>query len=336
MWEGERRVRAILITEPGGPEVLSIREVPAPEPSPRELLIRVHASALNRADLLQRKGLYPAPPGSPADIPGLELAGVVESRGTEVTRFEPGDRVMGIVGGGAAAELCVLHEDLVMRIPEGISMNDAAAIPEAFLTAYDALVLQARLSDGEWMAINAVGSGVGTAALQIARAIGAKSIGCSRTDSKVQQALAHGLDVGIVGSSENLQERAFSVTDDQGVAVAIDLVGGGGLIDMLRCLRKTGSLVLVGLMGGARAELNLTRLLTHRLHLRGTILRGRSIEEKGLLVSTFAEHLLPHFAGVEPQLRPVVDRHLSWNRVAEGHQLLEENVTFGKVVLLHD
>jgi NADPH:quinone reductase len=329
-------VRAVLITETGGPEVLELREVPDPEPGPREVLVRVHASALNRADLLQRKGLYPAPPGSPADIPGLELAGVVEAKGSEVTRFEAGDRVMGIVGGGAAAELCVLHEDIVMKIPEGISMMDAAAIPEAFLTAYDAVVLQGGLSPGEWMAINAVGSGVGTAAVQIARAIGAKSIGCSRTDSKVQQAREHGLDVGVVGSSENMPERAFGVTHDQGVAVAIDLVGGGGLIDMLRCLRKTGSLVLVGLMGGARAELNLTRLLTRRLHLRGTILRGRSIEEKGHLVSTFNGHLLPLFSGDDPALVPVVDRHLSWERVAEGHQLLEENVTFGKVVLLHD
>lgn len=329
-------MRAVLITETGGPEVLALREVPAPSPGPHEVLVRVQASALNRADLLQRKGLYPAPPGSPANIPGLEMAGVIEARGSAVTRFEPGDRVMGIVGGGAAAELCVLHEDIVMGVPEGISLSDAAAIPEAFLTAYDALVLQGGLSHGEWMAINAVGSGVGTAALQIARAIGAKSIGCSRTASKVQQARAHGLDLGIVGSSENLPERAFGVTQDQGVAVAIDLVGGGGLIDMLRCLRQTGSLVLVGLMGGARAELNLTRLLTRRLHLRGTILRGRSIEEKAHLVSTFSEHLLGEFEGDAPGLKPVVDRSLSWERVAEGHQLLEENVTFGKVVLLHD
>ena len=186
------------------------------------------------------------------------------------------------------------------------------------------------------MAINAVGSGVGTAALQIARAIGAKSIGCSRTQSKVQQAREHGLDVGIVGSSEQLPERAFAATDDQGVSVAIDLVGGGGLIDMLRCLRKTGSLVLVGLMGGATAELNLTRLLTRRLHLRGTVLRGRSVEEKGHLVHIFSKHLLEGFTGDTPVLRPVIDRHLSWSQVADGHRLLEENVTFGKVVLLHE
>ena len=215
-------------------------------------------------------------------------------------------------------------------------MRDAAAIPEVFLTAYDALVLQGGLSPGEWMAINAVGSGVGTAALQIARAIGAKSIGCSRTQSKVQQAREHGLDVGIVGSSEQLPERAFAMTDDQGVSVAIDLVGGGGLIDMLRCLRKTGSLVLVGLMGGATAELNLTRLLTRRLHLRGTVLRGRSVEEKGHLVHIFSRHLLEGFTGDTPVLRPVIDRHLSWSQVADGHRLLEENVTFGKVVLLHE
>lgn len=329
-------MRAIVISETGGPEVLAMRERPDPTCGPRDLLVRVHASALNRADLLQRRGLYPAPPGCPEDIPGLELAGVVEAHGAEVTRFEIGDRVMGIVGGGAAAERCLLHEDIAMPIPDGVSLQDAAAIPEAFLTAYDALVLQGGLSPGEWMAINAVGSGVGTAALQIARAIGAKSIGCSRTNSKVQMAREHGLNIGVVGSSENLPEQAFEATDDQGVSVAIDLVGGGGLIDMLRCLRKTGSLVLVGLMGGARAELNLTRLLTRRLHLRGTILRGRSTEEKGHLVRIFSDHLLSGFSGEAPTLRPVIDRHLPWGEVAEGHRLLEDNQTFGKVVLVHE
>jgi NADPH2:quinone reductase len=329
-------VRAVVITAHGGPEVLAARDVDAPVPGARDLLVRVHASALNRADLLQRMGLYPAPEDCPQDIPGLELAGVVEGVGAEVTRFAKGDRVMGIVGGGAAAELCVLHEDVAIAVPGSLTLTEAAAIPEAFLTAYDALVLQGGLSEGEWLAVNAVGSGVGTAAVQIARAIGAKSIGCSRTAQKVQKALDHGLDIGVVGTSESLSERAFDATDGIGVAVALDLVGGGGLIDMLRCLRKTGALVLVGLMGGARAELNLTRLLTRRLHLRGTVLRSRSVAEKAHLVDMFQRHLLPLFEGESPVLRPVVDREMSWTEVAEGHRLLEENATFGKVVLIHD
>jgi NADPH:quinone reductase-like Zn-dependent oxidoreductase len=281
-------------------------------------------------------GLYPAPDGCSQDIPGLELAGVVEGVGDDVTRYQIGDRVMGIVGGGAAAELCLLHEDVAIAVPEELTLARAAAIPEAFLTAYDALVLQGGLSEGEWLAVNAVGSGVGTAAVQIARAIGAKSIGCSRTAHKVQKALSNGLDIGVVGTSESLSERAFGATDGIGVAVALDLVGGGGLIDMLRCLRKTGALVLVGLMGGARAELNLTRLLTRRLHLRGTVLRGRPLEEKAHLVSMFVSHLLPRFGGETPTLTPVVDRELPWTEVAAGHRLLEENATFGKVVLVHD
>ena len=328
-------MKAIVITGSGGPDVLGFRDVEDPIPGPGELLVRVEASALNRADLLQRRGLYPAPDGAPQDIPGLELAGQVVDLGAGVTRFHVGDRVMGIVGGGAGAELACLHESVAMPVVEGMSWEDAAAIPEAFLTAFDAAVVQGGLVEGEWLALNAVGSGVGTAVAQVARAIGAKTVGCSRTESKVHGALARGLDVGVVGGSALLPERAVTASHGEGVAVAVDLIGGGDLIDMLRCLRPTGSLVLVGLMGGTRAELNLARLLTHRLHLIGTVLRTRPHEEKAALVAKFMEQLWEHFTGEDPLLCPVVHEVLPWAEVARGHGLLEDNATFGKVVLAH-
>src|SRR5580692_7256118 len=180
-------MRAIVIREPGGPEMLELRDVPTPEPSRGEVRVRVHATAVNRADLLQRAGAYPAPPGSPADIPGLELAGEVDAVGEGVTELALGDRVYGLVGGGAYAEQVVAHARTLARMPSGMSFVDAAAVPEAFLTAWDAMVDQARLGAGETVLIHAAASGVGTAALQIARTVGARTIGTARTAEKMQR-----------------------------------------------------------------------------------------------------------------------------------------------------
>ena len=193
-------MRAAVITTPGGPEVLSIAEVATPEPTAFEVRVQVKASALNRADLLQRRGHYPAPVGAPDDIPGLELAGVVERCGAHVTRFSPGDRVMAITGGGACADYAILHEREAMTIPDPLSYTEAAAIPEAFMTAYDAAVLQGGLTSGHTLAINAVGSGVATAAIQIANILGARTVGSSRTESKLERALALGLTQGALGT----------------------------------------------------------------------------------------------------------------------------------------
>ena len=328
-------MRAITLTGRGGPEVLALGEAPDPAPGPFEILVRVEASALNRADLLQRRGHYPAPPGAPPDIPGLELAGVVEACGPHVTRWGPGDRVMGIVGGGAGAALAVLHEREAMRVPAGLSTIEAAAIPEAFVTAFDAALLQGGLASGQWLVLNAVASGVGTAAIQIARAIGARTVGGTRTEAKLARAVELGLDVAAHGGSEALCEPVRQATGGAGAAVALDLVGGPGLAAMMRCLRPTGALVLVGLLGGARAEIPLAALLTRRLRLRGTVLRSRPVEEKIAVARAFEDQLVPRFEGRNPALRPVIDRVLPWDRVAEGHALLEADATVGKVVLEH-
>jgi NADPH2:quinone reductase len=328
-------MRAIVITERGGPGVLAMRDVADPEPGPFDILVDVAASALNRADLLQRRGLYPAPPGSPADIPGLEFAGTVLAIGAAVTRFQPGDRVMGIVGGGAAAERLIVHEREAMRVPAGLALTEAAAIPEAFATAFDAAVLQGGLASGQWLVVNAVGSGVGTAAIQIARALGARSVGSSRTPTKLGLARGFGLDVAVEGDSTALPAAVREATGGAGAAVAVDLVGGPGLGAMLECLRPTGTAVLVGLMGGVEAPISLARVLRHRLRIVGTVLRSRGLEEKIALARAFEDRMVPLFEGGNPRLRPVVDRVVSWTDVAQAHEHLESNESFGKIVLEH-
>jgi putative PIG3 family NAD(P)H quinone oxidoreductase len=328
-------MKAAVITRPGAPEVLALREVAAPTPGPFEVLVRVEASALNRADLLQRRGLYPAPAGAPADIPGLELAGTVAAVGPFVSRFAPGDRVMGLVGGGACAELAVLHEREAMRVPAGLSATEAAAIPEAFITAFDAAVLQGGLASGQWLVITAVASGVGTAAVQIARALGARTVGSSRTAAKLAALPALGLDVAVAGTSEALPAAVAEATAGAGAAVALDLVGGPGVTSLLATLRTRGTLVLVGLVGGLKAELNLALVLRGRLRVVGTALRSRPIEEKIAVARAFEDQLLPLFGGAAPALRPVIDRVLPLADIAAGHALLEANATIGKIVLDH-
>ena len=327
-------MRALVITEPGGPEVLQIVERPTPTPGAEELLVRVRASGLNRADLLQRRGLYPAPPGVSQDIPGLELAGEVEAVGEGVTGFSVGDRVMGIVAGGACAELCLLHQGSAMAVPSGMAWPDAGAIPEAFLTAYDAAVLQGGLAEGGVLAMNAIASGVGTAAIQIARAKGASVVGSSRSAHKLRQIEGLGLTEAVEGGSPEL--AAAVRASHGGCSVVVDLVGGEGVEQLLGALRGQGTLVLVGLLAGRSATLNLGRVLTRRLRLQGTVLRGRSLEEKARVTSAFRDTMLHRFDGEEPELRPLVHQTLSWNDAAQGHQLLEDNATVGKVVLVHD
>lgn len=327
---------AAVITRPGGPEVLAVQERPDPTPGPFDVLIDVEASALNRADLLQRRGLYPPPAGAPKDIPGLELAGRVAAVGEHVSRFAVGDRVMGLVGGGACATRVVMHEREAMGIPDGLSATDAAAVPEAFITAFDAAVLQGGLQSGQWVVVNAVASGVGTALVQIARALGARSIGSSRTASKLETAVALGLDVAVEGDSTALPKAVKAATDGAMAAVAVDLVGGPGTASVLQCLRSRGMCVLVGLMGGLKAEVNLALVLRGRLGLRGTVLRSRPIEEKIAVTRAFEDRLVPLFAGAgEAKLAPVVDRVVPLADIAEAHAALESNTTVGKVVLDH-
>jgi NADPH2:quinone reductase len=325
-------MRAIVIREPGGPDVLELRDVAAPEPSRGEVRVRVRATAVNRADLLQRAGHYPAPPGSPADIPGLEVAGEIDRIGDDVREVAVGDRVFGIVGGGGYAEYVVVPARTMARIPDGTSFTDAAAVPEAFLTAWDAMVDQARLGAGERVLVHAVGSGVGTAAVQIARAVGARSIGTARSDEKIGRARTLGLDEGlVVGDDGAFARDVMTRTSGAGVDVVLELVGGAYVAEDLACLAQRGRIVVVGLMAGASALLDLSMLLRKRAELRGTVLRARPLEEKILAARSLERHLVPLLQ--RGTLRPVVDRVLPLARAAEAHLLMQGNTTFGKVVL---
>lgn len=324
-------MRAIVIREPGGPEVLEMRDVPRPEPSRGEVRVRVRATAVNRADLLQRMGAYPAPPGSPADIPGLEIAGEVDAVGEGAPELAVGDRVMGIVGGGGYAEHVVVHARTLARIPAGMSFADAAAIPEAFLTAWDAIVAQGRLSSGEVLLVHAAGSGVGTAAVQIANAIGARPIGTVRTPSKLARAAELGLADGIVVEGASFAGEVLTRTGGRGVDVVLELVGGAYVAQDLMCLAQRGRIVVVGTMGGGRVDLDLTLLMRKRAEVRGTMLRARPIEEKIVAGQALERHLCPLF--LRGALRPVVDRVLPLGRAADAHRLMQNNDAFGKLVL---
>lgn len=327
-------MRAIVITEPGGPDVLEERIVAAPEPGAGEIRVRVRACGLNRADLLQRRGLYPPPVDVPQDIPGLEFAGTVDAVGVGVSRWRPGDRVMGLVGGGAYAEALVVAGDLALPIPEPLSFDAAAAIPEAFITAHDALFTRLALRPGERLLIHAVGSGVGTAALQLAREAGVRLFGTSRSQWKLERAAAYGLEVGIDPRSDDFADAVLRHTSGDGVDAILDLVGGGYLQDNLRALASQGRMVVVGLVSGRTAELDMGLLLRKRLTLIGTALRSRTHEEKVEATRAFADHALPLFeAG---RITPVIDRVIPASDARLGHRLLEADETFGKVVLHWD
>ena len=326
-------MRAVVITRPGGPEVLEVREVERPEPGSGEVLVRVHATALNRADLLQREGRYPAPPGWPADIPGMEIAGEVVARGPGATLWKDGDRVFGIIGGGGYAEFVVTHERTLAAVPRRLTWTDAGAVPEAFITAHDALVTQAGLRPSERVLIHAVGSGVGLAALQIVRAAGAVPYGDARTAEKIERARALGLADGLVvaGDVAEIPHRAAHWTHGGGMDVVLDLVGGPYLSASIGAAAPRGRILLVGTMAGREAPFPLGVVLGKRLTIIGTVLRARPLEEKILATRAFAAQVVPLLE--RAAIRPVVDRVLPLDEIAEGHRVLEESEAFGKVVL---
>jgi putative PIG3 family NAD(P)H quinone oxidoreductase len=329
------RMRAVVITRPGAPEVLELRDVPTPEPSPGQVRVRVRATAVNRADLLQRMGAYPAPPDAPQDIPGLEIAGEVDAVGAGVVEWKAGDRVFGVVGGGGYAEAVVVHARTLARIPDGLDFTQAAAVPEAFITAYDAAVSQGGLAAGDVLLVHAVGSGVGTAAVQLARALGARTIGTARSEAKLVQAKALGLTFGLVpgggGGAPLFADQVRGFTGGRGADVALDLVGGAYVPETLLALAPKGRLALVGLLAGARAEVDLGLVLRRRLRLFGTVLRARPLEEKIVAAQLLDHALAPLFA--DGILRPVIDRVMPLAEAREAHAALAANEGFGKIVL---
>jgi NADPH2:quinone reductase len=324
-------MHAIVIREPGGPDVLELREVPTPTPSRGEVQIRVRATAVNRADVMQRLGRYPAPPGCPADIPGLEIAGEVVSAGEGVTELVPGDRVFGIVGGGGYAEYVVVHARAVAKMPAGLPFVDAAAVPEAFITAWDAMIDQAGLTAGNTVLVHAAASGVGTAAVQIAHAIRARVIGTLRSGAKLSRIVELGLTEAILAEDGRFAEEVLKRTGGVGVDVVLDLVGGDYVAQDLTCLAERGRIVVVGMMAGSRTDLDLGLLMVKRATLRGTILRARPLEEKIFAARALERHIAPLLS--LGAVRPVVDRVLNLAQAGDAHRLMQSNTTFGKIVL---
>ncbi|MGC4000188.1 MAG: NAD(P)H-quinone oxidoreductase [Anaeromyxobacter sp.] len=326
-------MRAVIFTGKGGPEVIEVRELPDPAPARHEVLVRVKAAALNRADLLQRRGLYPPPPGTRADVPGLELAGEVAAMGEGVTAWKPGDRVMAITAGEAQAELCLVHERMLLRVPERLSWEEAGALPEAGLTSHDALFTQGGLRPGATVLIHAVGSGVATVALQIARASGATVIGTSRTQAKLEQAAALGLDHGlrVEGDPPRFAEQVRALTGGRGTPLVLEFVGGPYLAEDVAALSTGGRIVVIGTMAGAKLQLDLSGLMKARGAIVGTVLRPRPLEEKIAATQAFAREVLPLVeAG---KVKPVVDAVLPVDQVREAHARLDRNESFGKLVL---
>lgn len=326
-------MRAVVIPRYGGPEVLELRDVPRPEPGVDQVLVRVHASALNRADVLQRAGRYPVPPGASAEVPGMEFAGEVAQLGPGVRRWREGDRVFGIVASGAHAEFVLAHERAVAPVPALLDWQEAAAVPEAFITAHDALVSQAALRPGELVLVHAAGSGVGLAALQLARALGAVPYGTARSEWKLERARDHGMADGFAPSAEltGLRERVMSWTAGRGVDVVLDLVGGPYVEASAHVLALKGRLMLVGAVGGGDVRLPLGRVMSQRLTVRGTVLRSRPIEERILATAAFEREVLPWLA--RGALRPTIDSRFALADVADAHARMESNASFGKIVL---
>jgi putative PIG3 family NAD(P)H quinone oxidoreductase len=329
-------MRAVVITSYGGVDGIGVLEVESPPtPMADRVRVRVHAAGLNRADILQRRGSYPAPPGYPPNIPGMEFAGEVESIGDAVRSWKIGDRVFGIIAGGAQAEFVVVPESNLARIPPELDWVEAGAMPEIFITAHDALFTRAGLRMGEHVLIHAAASGVGTAAIQVAHAAGATVYGTSRTADKLQRIheLNLGLDksVAVGGQPSNFVEAVQKWTNGAGVDVILDLVGGNYFTANLEALALRGRLICVGTMAGAESEIDLGLLLRKRVTVIGTTLRGRSIEEKGEATRLFASSVLPLVS--RGAIRPVIDRVYSVDEVRDAHERMESNVSFGKIVL---
>lgn len=299
------------------------RELPAPRLD--QIQVEVAASGINRADLLQIAGFYPAPEGWPEDVPGLEFSGTVTDTGDQVTRFKKGDHVFGIVGGGAHATHLLTREDLCIQVPDSLDLVEAGGVPEAFMTAHDALVTQGGMRSGERVLVHAVASGVGTALVQIARALGASTVGTSRTEGKLERMRELGLDDSVL-ADENMADRIGEVD------LVVDLVGGDYLQTDVEVSRVKGRIVLVGLLAGSSTELDLSQILHKRLTVRGTMLRSRPHHEKAEATEHFAHEIVPLFD--RKQLKPVIEATFPLDKSNEAFELVQSNSPLGKVLLI--
>jgi putative PIG3 family NAD(P)H quinone oxidoreductase len=327
-------MRALVIAD----QQVRVEARPDPEPGPGEVLVRVHGAGLNRADLVQRAGFYAAPPGSPPDIPGLEFAGEVVAHGEGTTAPALGARVFGIHGGGGQAELLAVPASQCAPVPDALDLVTAGGVPEVFVTAHDALVTQCAMQPGETLLVHAVGSGVGTAAVQLGRAAGCTIVGTARTRQKLEQARALGLDHGVLAARElDPGALAADIIDAAGadttgaVDVVLELVGGDYLVADLAVAKLRARIALVGMMAGSRTQLDLGALLMKRIRLFGTTLRGRSVAEKAAATAAFTRDVVPMLA--DGRVVPVVARTFPLADGPEAYDLLASDAVFGGIVL---
>lgn len=323
-------MKAVVVEKFGGPEELIIREVPTPVPGENELLVKIKATALNRADILQREGKYPPPTGA-SNILGLEFAGEIFRSGQKVSDWKAGEKVFGLLPGGGYAEFAVINERMVNRIPAGLNFSDAAAIPEVFLTAYQALVWHSNIKEGEKILIHAGASGVGTAAIQIARQLGAEVF---VTASKEKHDICRDLGAAysIDYKSKNFSERIIQLTGGTGVDVIIDFIAGPYFQQNLDSLSRDGRLVLLATLGGGKvSKADIRQILTKRLTIIGSTLRSRTVDYQARLNSDFINYAFDKFE--KGQLKPVVDKVYNWKEAAEAHRYMEANKNTGKIIL---
>lgn len=323
-------MKAVIVKKPGGIEELKIVEVPAPEPGEKEILVKVHAAALNRADIIQRQGKYPPPAGA-SDILGLEIAGEVFSAGSNVKNWKKGEKVFGLLPGGGYAEFAVINGKMANRVPSDLSYEKAAAIPEVFLTAYQALYWHSKLQKDEKILIHAGGSGVGTAAIQLAKLIGAEIyVTASKEKHKICYKL--GADAAIDYKNENFEERIMQLTVGKGVNVIIDFVAGPYFMQNLKALTTDGRLILLATLGGTKFEnADIRSILSKRLTIMGSTLRSRTEDYKIKLNEEFMQYSFDKFKrGI---IKPVIDKVFDWKDVAKAHKYLEENKNIGKIVM---
>ncbi len=324
-------MKAIIRTGDGGPEVLQLAEAPSPTPTATQLLVDVHATALNRADTIQRRGGYPPPPGE-SDIIGLEIAGTVSAMGDAVeSGISEGDRVFGLVGGGGYAEQAVIDYRMAMPIPDGWSFEQAAAVPEVFFTANENIFTLGKLSAGETILIHAGGSGVGSAGVQISRHAGATVFVTAGTQEKINGCKELGATDGINYKTTDFVTEIQRLTDGQGVDVVLDFIGAPYFERNLSILKTKGRLLQVGLIGGSTTEMNLNTVMRNRLQIIGSVMRPQSIDEKIAITQRFVERWLPALkSGV---LQPVIDTVFPLAQAAQAHEYMEANRNFGKILL---
>jgi putative PIG3 family NAD(P)H quinone oxidoreductase len=326
-------MRAVVLAEYGKSEVLRIREIPDLAPGAGEVRVKVHATALNRADIMQREGNYPPPDPKPEhEIPGLEFSGIVDALGPDTSGAAHGDRVCGLLPGGGYAEQVVLQERMLIPMPGEMSFHVGASLPEVYLTAWDALTTRGGFAAGNDVLIHAGGSGVGTAAIQLARILGARRVfATTRTAEKIAKMITVGADRAIDVGKEKFEEIVLEETGGKGVEVVVDSIGAPYLSANLEAVAAWGTIVFLAAQGGTRTEFSIGQLLKKKARMVGTSLRVRSLEAKIDLTRRFRREILPRFASGE--LHPVIDRSFPFEEVAAAHDYMESNANFGKIVL---